>query len=178
VPETPVRIGELIATRDPEAVLVSVGLGSCIGLAMIDRARGVAGLAHVMLPESKAGQEASTLRGRYADRAVPVLLDEVVALGARVSALEVGIAGGAQMFGGSSIEVGRRNEEAVRAALTGVRLAVTAAETGGDKGRTVRVHPDGGVMTVRQVADEEIVLIGSPPVAAASGRDLRRRVTL
>lgn len=184
MPETPVRIGELVATKDPEAVLVSVGLGSCIGLAMIDRARGVVGLAHVMLPESKPGQESSPLRGRYADRAVPTLLDEVVALGAHTSALEVGIAGGAHMFGhGSAIEVGKRNEEAVRAALDGVRLSVTAAETAGDKGRTVRVRAAGGVMTVRQVASDEVVLLGAPPVAAAAAgatasRELSGKVAL
>lgn len=182
MPETPVRIGELVATKDPEAVLVSVGLGSCIGLAMIDRARGVVGLAHVMLPESKAGQEDSPLRGRYADRAVPALLDEVVALGARAFALEIGIAGGAHMFGHSSaIEVGKRNEEAVRQALAGARLTVTAAETAGDKGRTVRVHADGGVMTVRKVAADEVVLLGATPARtgeASSSHDLRGKVAL
>lgn len=164
----PVRIGELAATRDPESVLVSVGLGSCIGLAMIDRARGVAGLAHVMLPQSKPGQQDSPLRGRYADLAVPALLQEVVALGGRASALEVGIAGGAQMFGGSSsIEVGRRNEEAVRAALADVNLTVTAAQTAGDKGRTVRVHVNGGLMTVREVGGTETALLGGGSAAAA-----------
>lgn len=163
MPETPVRIGELVATKDPADVLVSVGLGSCIGLAMIDRARGVVGLAHVMLPQSKPGQETSKLPGRYADRAVPTLLDEVVALGARASALEVGIAGGAHMFAHSSaIEVGRRNEAAVREALATAGLAVTAADTAGDKGRTVRVHADGGVMTVREVAAAEVTLLGQP----------------
>ncbi|WP_353865236.1 chemotaxis protein CheD [Svornostia abyssi] len=90
MPETPVRIGELVATKDPEDVLVSVGLGSCIGLAMIDRSRGIVGLAHVMLPESTNG--AGPLRGRYANHAVPILLEEVLALGARASTLEVGIA--------------------------------------------------------------------------------------
>lgn len=162
MPETPVRIGELVATRNPEDVLVSVGLGSCIGLAMIDRPRGVVGLAHVMLPQSKGPDAASSpLRGRYADIAVPALLEEVVALGARPSSLEVGIAGGAHMFGhGSAIEVGRRNEEAVREALAAAKLRLTAAETAGDKGRTVRVRADGGVMTVREVAADEVVLLG------------------
>ena len=166
MPETPVRIGELVATKDPEHVLVSVGLGSCIGLAMIDRARGIAGLAHVMLPASKNG--AGPLRGRYADHAVPILLEEVLALGARASALEVGIAGGAQMFAKTStIEVGRRNEEAVRAALDAARLNVKAAATGGERGRTVRVHADAGVMTAREVAGEEVVLLGDRVGVAA-----------
>lgn len=159
MPETPVRIGELIATKDPGEVLVSVGLGSCIGLAMIDRPRGIVGLAHVMLPESLNG--AGPLRGRYANHAVPILLEEVLALGARPSGIEIGMAGGAQMFAKtSSIEVGRRNVEAVRTALASARLSVKAAATGGDRGRTVRVHAQGGVMTAREVAGEEVVLLG------------------
>ena len=164
--ETPVRIGELIATKDPGETLVSVGLGSCIGLAMIDRARGVIGLAHVMLPESQNG--AGPLRGRYANHAVPILLEEVVALGASRASIEVGIAGGAQMFASSNaIEVGRRNEEAVRAALDALRLPVRAAHTGGDRGRTVRVHACDGVMTAREVAGEEVILLGTRAKVAA-----------
>ncbi len=161
MPETPVRIGELVATNDPDEVLVSVGLGSCLGLAMIDRPRGIVGLAHVMLPESPNG--AGPLRGRYANHAVPILLEEVLALGARPSGLEIGLAGGAQMFAKtSSIEVGRRNEEAVRLALSAASLSVKATATGGDRGRTVRVHAQGGVMTSREVAGDEIVLLGKP----------------
>lgn len=164
--ETPVRIGELVATKDPEQVLVSVGLGSCIGLAMVDRDRGIAGLAHVMLPASQNG--AGPLRGRYADHAVPILLEEMLALGARASALQVGIAGGAQMFAQTStIEVGRRNEEAVRTALGAAKLTVAAAATGGERGRTVRVHVGPGVMTAREVAGEEVVLLGEAAGVAA-----------
>ena len=159
MPETPVRIGELIATRDPEEVLISVGLGSCIGLAMIDRARGIAGLAHVMLPASPNG--AGPLPGRYANHAVPTLLERMVELGASRSAIEVGMAGGAQMFGGgSSIEVGKRNAEAVSSALGDLRLRIKASATGGEKGRTVKVLAAQGVMIVREVASEEVVLIG------------------
>lgn len=163
--ETPVRIGELIATKDPDEVLVSVGLGSCIGLAMIDRARGIAGLAHVMLPQSPNG--AGPLPGRYANHAVPALLQKMVELGASRSAIEVGMAGGAQMFGGSSsIEVGKRNAEAVTTALGDLRLSVKASATGGDKGRTVKVHPAQGVMIVREVASDEVVLLGDVVGAA------------
>ncbi|MBJ7332711.1 MAG: hypothetical protein JHC95_22645 [Solirubrobacteraceae bacterium] len=162
MPEIPVRIGELIATKDPDDVLVSVGLGSCIGLAMIDRTRGIVGLAHVMLPASQNG-DPGPLKGRYANHAVPILFEQVTALGARKSGIQVGIAGGAQMFSSAnSIEVGKRNDEAVRAALAAAGLQLVASETGGEKGRTVKVRADVGVMTAREVAGEELVLIGTP----------------
>jgi chemotaxis protein CheD len=53
--EIAVRMGEIAVSSNPDDVLMSVGLGSCIGLALVDQRRGIAGLAHVMLPEALAG---------------------------------------------------------------------------------------------------------------------------
>ena len=50
--ETMVRMGEIAASRAAGEVLVAIGLGSCIGLVLVDSGTSVAGLAHVMLPES------------------------------------------------------------------------------------------------------------------------------
>jgi hypothetical protein len=67
----------------------------------------------------------------------------------------------ARMFGAGSgsLDVGARNEVAVRDALTTARLRVRAAATGGDKGRTVRVDVGSGQVLVRiaQRADELIM---------------------
>lgn len=138
-----VRIGEVAASADPSDVLVALGLGSCMGVAVVDRARNVAGLAHVMLPEApREGEE--TLR--CADRAIPALLDRVLGLGARRSQLEVAMVGGAQMFAArGGVGVGARNDIATREALKRERLTPAAAVTGGDKGRTVRVEVGGEV---------------------------------
>ena len=46
-----VGIGEYRVARPP-AVLVSLGLGSCVGVALYDPERKVGGLAHIMLPSS------------------------------------------------------------------------------------------------------------------------------
>jgi chemotaxis protein CheD len=150
-----VRMGEM-ATTDDGTALVSIGLGSCIGLALLDRAKGVAGLAHVMLPatppEGTRGAD-----GRFADRAVPALVDAVLALGARRARLEAILVGGARMFAlGSSLDIGARNESAVREALAAARLPVRAAVTRGSTGRTIRVHTDTGVVTVREAGGRDV----------------------
>jgi chemotaxis protein CheD len=163
--EVSVRMGELATTADPGTVLVSIGLGSCIGLALVDAAARVAGLAHIMLP----GPTASAKRppGTFADTAVPALLDAVLAAGARRMSLNAVIVGGAQMFGGAGrLQVGARNEEAVRAALREVRLPIVAAETGGDAGRTIRVHLDDVRVTARAAGGAENVLLGARAVTA------------
>jgi chemotaxis protein CheD len=165
--ETGVRMGELAISRSPDDVLVSIGLGSCIGLAMVDRAVGVAVLAHVMLPGP--GDAANRAPGTFADTAVPRLLDEVLRLGARRVRLEVVLVGGAQMFGtagGGALDVGARNEAAVRAALLDAGVPVRAAETGGSTGRTIRVHVGEGRVTARAAGGTEAALIGPVGVPA------------
>ena len=74
--ETMVRMGELATSAVAGDVLVSLGLGSCIGLALVDRAAGVAGLAHVVLPDSGGNAEPGTYK--FADIAVPELIERVV----------------------------------------------------------------------------------------------------
>ena len=146
------RMGELCASGTPGDSLVALGLGSCIGLVLLDRRKGVAGLAHIVLPAADGhGRDLNPLK--FADKAVPELIRQVVALGGRKPMLEAIVVGGASMFAGagSTLEVGVRNEAAVKAALAKARAdRVHAEDTGGTKGRTVRVDPVTGVVTVRK----------------------------
>jgi chemotaxis protein CheD len=151
------RMGELCASSTEG--LVALGLGSCIGLVLLDRRKGVAGLAHVMLPAAEGHSDLNPLK--FADNAVPELIARVVALGARKPMLEAVLVGGASMFAGagSTLEVGQRNEAAVRAELVKARIKVVATATGGARGRTVRVDPAAGEVTVRVAGakDEQLV---------------------
>jgi chemotaxis protein CheD len=163
--EISVRMGELATTSDPGTVLVSIGLGSCIGLALVDSAARVAGLAHIMLPGP--GEAGSRPPGTFADTGVPALLEAVLAAGARRMCLSAVIVGGAQMFGGAGrMQVGQRNEEAVREALRAVRIPIASAETGGGSGRTIRVYLDDLRVTARAAGGSENILLGALAVAA------------
>ncbi len=156
--EVVVRMGEIAVSRAPGDVLVSVGLGSCIGLALVCRRGRACGLAHVMLPES-GGREALDRPGKYADQAVPALLAGLALLGARPAALDAIVVGGAQMFTGAvGMEIGARNEVAVRAALARAGVTVIAAATAGALGRTIRVHVADGTVTVREAGSQEVNL--------------------
>ena len=155
-------MGDFKASRNPSDVLVSIGLGSCIGLAVVDGDRGVAGLAHILLPDSTEAKGKHAV-GKFADTAVPALVDLVGRLGAPRSGLTAVLVGGAQMFSlgdeeCSKLDIGARNERATRAALERARLAVGAAATGGGKGRTIRVHVGEGKVTVKEAGGKEEVL--------------------
>jgi chemotaxis protein CheD len=153
-------MGELSASRVPGHVLASIGLGSCIGLVLLDPDRPVAGLAHIMLPESNGDAGASA--GKFADTAVPALLDELVKVGALRSRLRAVLVGGAHMFsfGSAGLDIGRRNEDATRTALGAFGIGVDAAATGGTKGRTVRVDVDTRVVTVKEPGAPEQTIYG------------------
>jgi chemotaxis protein CheD len=167
---TAVRMGEMFASSRADDELVAIGLGSCIGLAMVDRSAGVAGLAHVVLPDSG---NATGPSGKFADLAIPALLDLVHRAGARKERLEIVLVGGARMFAlGAGLDIGARNIAAVRAALSSVGLSVRAAETGGSSGRTVRVHSDGGIVTVHTAGGEPVTILG--PGAAGRSSAARR----
>ena len=157
--ETMVRMGELAASAVADDVLVSLGLGSCIGLALLDRRAGVAGLAHVVLPVSTGNASAGAYK--FADFAVPELISRVIGAGGRRQMLEAVLVGGASMFAVSTttLEVGQRNEAAVREQLAEQRIKVVAAETGGARGRTVRVHVGTNQVTVREAGSKEFTLV-------------------
>jgi chemotaxis protein CheD len=147
--ELMVRMGELAASAEAGTVLASIGLGSCIGLALVDRRTGIAGLAHIMLP---ADTGAPGPPGKFADTGVPSLIERVCAKGAVRARLEAVLVGGAQMLGaaGQRLDVGTRNEAATREALERAGVRVVAAETGGTQGRTVRVRVGAGEVTVKE----------------------------
>jgi chemotaxis protein CheD len=151
-----VGLGQIAACAEPERALSALGLGSCIGLVMIDPGSGVVGMAHVMLPDS-ALSSAGGPAGKYADTAVPALIEAVCDLGADVARLVVKMAGGAQMFtgaGAGGLNIGTRNAVAVRAALSAAGLRLRAADTGGNAGRTLEVVAGTGLVTVRQVGGQ------------------------
>jgi chemotaxis protein CheD len=152
-----VRMGELVASASAGDVLVCVGLGSCIGLALLSRHGRACGLAHIVLPDS-GGREGDR-PAKFADRAVPALIGALGHCGVRADALEAILVGGAQMFTASSgMEIGARNEAAVRAELRRAGIPVTATATAGSMGRTVRVHVATGNVTVREAGSNEVTL--------------------
>jgi chemotaxis protein CheD len=133
--EVIVRMSELSASRNPGDVLVSIGLGSCVAVALVDAERSVAGLAHVLLPEGDPTGERQV--GKFANTAVPALVERLVGLGASRPALRAALVGGARMFsvrGGA--DVGSRNVRAARNALDRAQIAVGAAATGGASARS------------------------------------------
>jgi len=154
--ETMVRMGELAISDTPGDVLVSLGLGSCIGLAVVDKRAGVAGLAHIVLPESGGARAES--QHKFADHAVPALIDGMVERGASRVFLKASLVGGASMFAAVGQDVGRRNAVAVRDLVAQRRVPVVAEAVGGSRGRTIKVDVATGTVSVREAGGADEVL--------------------
>jgi chemotaxis protein CheD len=160
-------MGEIQVSKRAGDELVARGLGSCIGLALIDRFAGVAGLAHIVLPQST---ETDREPGKFADLAVPALIDQVIRAGASLRRLEAVLVGGARMFELGDMDIGARNSEAVRSGLAASGLKVRAAETGGNRGRTMRVEVGECTVTVKEAGGEPTTLLDGSTGPAARGR--------
>jgi chemotaxis protein CheD len=152
-------MGELAVSGAEADVLTTIGLGSCVGLVMLDRERRTAGLAHVVFPKAPAGVEVGE-PGKYADTAVPALVAAMVRLGSLRDALEAVLVGGARMFSFGrtpEIDIGSSNVNAVQLALADACVPIRATVTGGSIGRSVRVHLDEGSIALREAGVERRV---------------------
>ena len=154
-----VRIAH-IAVAKASGRLVAVGLGSCVAVTLYDRAKAIGGMAHILLPDPSAARDDSN-PGRFATTAVPLLRDALIAAGAR-GPFEAKLVGGAALFGtmlgAGGQQMGERNVNATRKALTTLRISILASDTGGGSGRTVSFDVANGSVEVRSVRGGSRVL--------------------
>ncbi len=143
--------------RSP-ATIISYGLGSCIGVSLYDPQTKVGGLLHIMLPDSTQSRSTDN-PAKFADTGVPLLLKDVLGLGASKSRLVAKMAGGAQMFAFAKatdiMRVGSRNADAVKDLLKKLGIRLLAEDTGGNYGRTVQINLENGVYTVKTMVKGE-----------------------
>lgn len=158
--EINVKMGEIELTTKMSVVLAALSLGSCIGLAVYDVKSKMAGMAHIVLPDSNISYKnlAEEKPGKYADLAVPALLGKMLSLGSKKENLIIKIAGGAQMFNlnddANIINIGTRNIKAVTKAIDDLGLIITKADTGGNKGRTLKLNSANGDFTLKVIGQQ------------------------
>lgn len=125
-------------------------LGSCVGVILSDKEGGVHGLAHIMLP--KRGNEDPVI-GKYADTAIPALMNKMEKRGCRPDRIAAYLVGGACMFqsenGGGISQIGNNNVEESKRILEEMNVPVVFERTGGSSGMTVIFDGETGRITVR-----------------------------
>jgi len=148
-----VGMADLQSSRHP-CILTTLGLGSCVGIALYDRISKISGLAHIMLPSSLQAKNASNI-AKFADTAIEKLLNDMIKLGANRKTIVAKLAGGAQMFlfesASDIMRIGERNVLASLEKLKELDIPVVSSDTGGRHGRTIELHSSDGKLVIKTI---------------------------
>jgi len=150
-----VGVGDCCVTSDPESVLITYALGSCVGLTVYDPVAQVGGLLHFMLPCASPGSaESGKSPWMFADSGIPKLFHEAYEKGAKKGRLRVRAAGGAQIMDDSGVfNIGQRNSVALRRILWKSGVMLAAEDMGGSEARTMRLEIASGRVMLRSPRD-------------------------
>ena len=148
-----VGMADLKACKCPDA-LTTLGLGSCVGVALYDPVTKVSGLLHCMLPDSTQFKNNSNI-AKFADTGIDELIRQMRLLGASENRIVAKIAGGAQMFANKTnndtLRVGERNSDAVRNKLKNLNIRLISEDCGQNYGRTVEFYSETGDYIIKAV---------------------------
>ena len=150
-----IGISDMNVVKGDDSV-ITYALGSCVGVAMYDTARKIAGLAHILMPSSKDVRDANINPLKYADTAIPELLRRMERAGASSFNINAKLAGGAQMFSmagaSSQFNIGERNIAMAREMLQKLRIKLVAQDVGENYGRTVEIFASSGIYRIKAIA--------------------------
>ncbi len=153
----PVGMGEYAIAAVTGSLAVR-GLGSCIAAVLHDPVAVLGGIAHVMLPSHTLARDQER-PAKFADTGIPLLVEELVRLGAQQERIVARLIGGARMFDtgdmSGAVHMGERNVLACRTALEKAGVALGAEDVGGDRGRSILYDVEKGTVAVRILGGED-----------------------
>ena len=148
-----VGMADLKVAKAPDS-LITLGLGSCIGLTLYDPVTKVGGMVHYMLPDSTQLKNHSNI-AKFGDTGIKELYRLMIVNGASPNRMIAKIAGGAKMFevGGVSdvVNIGARNAEQAKKMLKELKIPLVAEDTGLNYGRTVELYCENGNFNVKAI---------------------------
>ncbi|MDD2401299.1 MAG: chemotaxis protein CheD [Clostridia bacterium] len=134
--------------------IITVGLGSCVGVCLWDSFSKIGGMAHIMLPSSSQAR-AVLNKKKYADSCIALLINEMCKYGINKKRLVAKLAGGARMFNfpGSNdiMQIGKRNIDAVKDVLNANGIQIVATDVGGSFGRTIELYTEDGRLLIKTI---------------------------
>lgn len=151
-----VGISEMKVSREPDDVIVTYSLGSCIGLSLYDPQVKVGGLIHCMLPLSRIDQEKAKANPEmFTDTGVPRLIQQVLNMGGSRKRLIAKVAGGAAPLRDNGVfKIGERNYVVLRKILWKNDILIASEEVGGTIARTMYLYMDSGRTTIKSGGQE------------------------
>jgi chemotaxis protein CheD len=159
-----VGIADMAVSSDPQALIVTYALGSCLGVCVFDPVARVAGMLHLMLPQgSLAPEKAAANPLMFADTGIPKLFLSSYALGAKKERMVVTVAGGASfsLKEDADLAIGQRNVAMLRKVLWKNGVLLKKHELGGTEPRNMIIDVRSGEVTVGFGGETRILCEGS-----------------
>lgn len=140
------NIGE-VKTDIAPSIFTCFGLGSCIGLFVQDRATGISGGAHILLPEDVKANAKDGKCYNVKD-ALERLFAQFIRGGSSMETLRAKFVGGANIITASG-NVGEKNIRSVIDHLVSNRIFIAALDVGGSSSRTAHFYSHTSELRVR-----------------------------
>lgn len=149
--EIMVGISDMKVSNNPDDVLITYSLGSCIGVTIWDPEVRTGGLLHYLLPDSNLNKEKAKKNPFiFSDSGVPLLFREAYKFGARKKRMIVKVAGGAHVLDNNDFfDIGKRNVLALRKIFWRNNVIVAGSDIGGTISRTIFFNINTGVTLVK-----------------------------
>ena len=147
-----VGISDVKISGNPEDVMVTYALGSCLAIAVYDPVVRVGGLLHFMLPDSSLDvNKARDNPAMFADTGIPLLFKSCYRLGAEKKRMVVKVAGGASILDDANFfRIGQKNITAMRKLFWANNVLIAGEDTGKNYNRTVRLCIADGKVLVKK----------------------------
>jgi chemotaxis protein CheD len=152
-----IGISDANVSNDPQDILETLSLGSCIGVCLYDPTTTMGGMLHYQLPSSTMNPgRAKQNPLMFADTGMKLLIDKILAMGANEKQLQVKIAGGAAMdTGPNGFDIGKRNYLAIKKVLWQHRMFIKAEDIGGNSPRNMYLDIADGTVKIKVNGSEK-----------------------
>lgn len=171
-----VGISEMVLSNNPDDVITTHALGSCLGITIYDAADCVGGLIHIMLPLSSTNPgKAQTRPSMFVDTGIPKLFKESYNLGAQKERIVLTVAGGASVGNHRDrdyFEIGKRNIIMLRKLLWKNGIMMRYTDIGGAVSRTMSLSMRDGRVTVQSEGLESVLYQNKIPARATQPVDI------
>lgn len=152
-----IGMAEMHIGRSPE-ILITRGLGSCLGITVYDPAKKIGALAHVMLPDITNARIKHNPY-RFVNSAIDAIVEELKVHGSLTRNMKAKIFGGAHMFSfmvtNTILNIGEKNVLMAKQMFARWEIPVLAEDVRGNFGRTIEFYLDTGKVMMRTVSQGE-----------------------
>lgn len=151
-----VGISDMKVSNNPDEVLITYSLGSCLGVIIYDPVARVAGMLHSMLPLSKIDpHKAAASPYMFVDTGIPLLFREACRLGAEKKNIIVKAVGCSSLLDEKGFfKIGERNFTVLRKLLWKNNILIEKQDIGGSLSRTASIIVDSGSVKIKSGGKE------------------------